>query len=314
MSLKSDLKKIKALLNFPLIFAQLKFNLSVELSEVIAYLKPKQKISLESCVASDSLIVLPTSYGKTVIYTLLPFYVEQLRRRSGIKIIVILPLNAILQQKIERFGSLMCSMRTVINGGSEHERQQFIEGSFRYLVGHPEDFLGKAGFSLLASSCWRDDVSHVIVDEAHCVVLWGAEFRIDYSRIRELRSLFPSAFMVGLTGTATVLLRSDIVATLGMRDASIVSMSLDRQNIRFILTHRLPTTGKGLTSEDSYSSVLQEYFDGLIARGCQYPKTIIYLKLKWCGFAYHEALLSGIDQIHIAQYHASLPGSVSVCV
>jgi hypothetical protein len=83
----------------------------------------------------------PTSYGKTVIYTQLPFYVEQLRLRAEIKIIVILSFNTILQQKIERFGSLMCSMRMVINGGSEREteRQQFIAGSFCYLVGHRDE-------------------------------------------------------------------------------------------------------------------------------------------------------------------------------
>ncbi len=302
---------IASLLNFSLFIAQRKFNMNVDITEVITYLKPKQKVSLESCVNNDSLIVLPTSYGKTLIYALLPFYVDESRHRSATKIVLIVPLNAILNEKVARLGSLMCQMKDVVHGNSECAQQQFVEGSFRYLIVHPEHFMGKAGFASLATVAWRSNVSHIVVDEAHCVVLWGCDFRIDFSRIRELRSIFPTSHIVGLTGTATTTMQSDIIATLGLRNVNRISMPVDRQNIKLIVVRRLPSTGRGLSSEDSYSAVLQNYFESLKEQQNQCPKTIIYLKLKWCGYAYHEALLGGIEHTQVAQYHASLPETVS---
>jgi ATP-dependent DNA helicase RecQ len=69
------------------------------------------------------------------------------------------------------------------------------------------------------------------VDEAHCISLWGHDFRPDYLRLRTvLRDLhFPT--ILALTATATPAVRKDILAQLGIEQAAQVVSGFDRPNL-----------------------------------------------------------------------------------
>jgi superfamily II DNA or RNA helicase len=66
---------------------------------VSVVLKPKQVMCLEAAyIGKDLLAVLPTGYGKSVIFHLLPSLLAEKKRRAGIRgndpvIIVIFPLT-----------------------------------------------------------------------------------------------------------------------------------------------------------------------------------------------------------------------------
>lgn len=66
-------------------------------------------------------------------------------------------------------------------------------------------------------------VSLLAVDEAHCISQWGHDFRPDYSRIGEIRSILGNPTTIALTATATKAVQEDIIAQLGF-DASEIKL------------------------------------------------------------------------------------------
>lgn len=89
MDLELILREKKALASYNL-------SLNTELN----YLRPKQLQCLREVVQKDLIAVLPTGYGKSLVYELLPFYCKFVKNISC-TVIVIVPLNSILQQEVE---------------------------------------------------------------------------------------------------------------------------------------------------------------------------------------------------------------------
>lgn len=63
-----------------------------------SYLKPLQCQSLKAALFSDSMIILPTGYGKSLIFELLPLL-------NNSQIIIVSPLNAIIEEQVSKFGT-----------------------------------------------------------------------------------------------------------------------------------------------------------------------------------------------------------------
>ena len=180
-----------------------------------------------------------------------------------------------------------------------------------FLIGHPEHVLNKSVCDVLCSDIYRG-VSHIVIDEAHCVVTWGEEFRPHYKRLPKLRSIFPQAFVLALTATATIQMQKDILSCLQMNDAMTICRSIARDNIKLSVQNRPAATAQKITEiHDDLQHVLEPYVNELCDTIENFPKTIIYSKLKVCAFAYEminrEARKREDAQIimaSVAQYHA----------
>jgi superfamily II DNA helicase RecQ len=147
---------------------------------------------------------------------------------------------------------------------------------------------------------------------------WGEEvFRPKYREIYQLRAIFTEAFFTAVTATATMSTRKDICRTLGMKNVSVVTLSSDRENIKYICNRRSSHCGGDNTAESSYASVFIVFLNELKEKKMSFPKTIIYTGLKWCGFGHQMAcqLLTSASQQFlkmdlVTQYHAHLPDQV----
>jgi superfamily II DNA helicase RecQ len=187
-----------------------------------------------------------------------------------------------------------------------------------YILGHPEAFVEQSNMRALKCAKWCKLVTHVFVDEAHCIMQWGDDtFRPKYRELYQLRAIFPQALFTAVTATATLSTRKEICKALGMNNVSVVATSGDRPNIRYTCDRRPSHSGASNTAESSYSSSFLPFIQELCTKGHAFPKTVIYTALKWCGFGHQLAyqLLIG-DQMQVqstaevTQYHAHLPNQV----
>ncbi len=184
-----------------------------------------------------------------------------------------------------------------------------------YLLGHPEDFMNKTVVRALSCAKWSKYVTHIFVDEAHCVLQWGEDtFRPKYRELYQLRSVCTEALFTAVTATATLSTQKEICTLLGMESVTVVAMSGNRANIKYSCLRRLSHSGADSTVESSYASCFRLFADELRNKGQAFPKTIIYTGLKWCGFG-HQLVNQTLTEslrvvVAVNQYHAHLPNQV----
>ncbi len=76
--------------------------------------------------------------------------------------------------------------------------------------------------------------SYLVVDEAHLVDRWGADFRTDYGRIAEIRRELGDPPVIACTATAGVETQRRILESLGIPDARVLVAGVDRPNIALV--------------------------------------------------------------------------------
>ena len=176
-------------------------------------LKLKQVLCLESVyLQNDVMCVLPTGYGKSLIFRLLPmllFAKLKLRgnvlrgwRSKGVStrlvdsiVIVVSPLNSLMSDQISRLGASGIKA-SVINiklskkgldsddvgdigdqvvdvDFSQCEENKLREGFYHIVFAHPETLISsKYGRELLLSKQYQENLVAIVVDEAHCIIEW----------------------------------------------------------------------------------------------------------------------------------------------
>lgn len=191
--------------------------INITRQQTFGSLKPLQTKSLISALNSDVLSILPTGYGKSLIFEILPRFVDICKSFNHVNqvqdiplttasaIILITPLNSIIYEQIQRYGdqaievgpsflaqlkihhSLCMSPGNATPCNCGHTIRKFLMGGFRYLIGHPEAFLAKLMFTIFRDDMFQNKIKHIVVDEAHCIDMWGDKFRIDFKDIEDLR-------------------------------------------------------------------------------------------------------------------------------
>lgn len=187
--------------------------------------RPAQKQVIDKVMAGQStLAVMPTGSGKSLCYQLPALAFPGLT-------LVVSPLIALMKDQVDQLNRLGLPA-TVINSTVSRDQQrsrleQAIAGRIKLLYIAPERFQNDE----FRSSLTRTKISLFAVDEAHCISLWGHDFRPDYLRLRSVLRELHSPPVLALTATATPAVRRDIVAQLGIQDAAQVVSGFDRPNL-----------------------------------------------------------------------------------
>ena len=176
-----------------------------------AVLKPKQVISLESVYfQKDVVCVLPTGYGKSLIFHLLPlllFAKFKLRGDLLLKwrsrsismdnvssiVVVVSPLNSLMTDQVYRLrmSGIQASVVNIKESDKDQmaddsdentdldidftlcEKKKLRDGQYHIVFAHPESFVScKYGRSLLLSEVYQQNVVAIVIDEAHCILDW----------------------------------------------------------------------------------------------------------------------------------------------
>ncbi|XP_062587881.1 ATP-dependent DNA helicase RecQ-like [Saccostrea cucullata] len=270
----------------------------------VNYLKPHQINSLYSIQTTDTFVTLPTGYGKSLIYELSPFYAQELGIRQ--KCVIISPLNAIIDQEIDKLGPLAIKL--------SEDYQHCNISDVKYVFGHPEGIISRSGFGSLSSMIQKDEEVIVCVDEAHCILEWGKEFRPVFQKIGSLRTLLKCRFLF-LTATMTERGVQEIKKLIGLKNLTITGQkTCVNENIFLSIRHRPAASGGENNVTKSFEACIKPLLIELFCKQDQFPLTIVYSNLKWCGYGVvvakrilKERMYNGLplpQNCRVMQFHA----------
>ncbi len=171
----------------------------------------------------DALVLMPTGGGKSLCYQIPALLLD------GVTI-VISPLIALMQDQVDALEEAGVQAAFMNSSQSEEQaaavRARLFSGELDLLYVSPERAT-KGAFRQLLSQI---RVSLFAIDEAHCVSIWGHDFRPDYRALDFLREEFPTVPRIALTATADERTREEIVSLLLKNPKRFVA-SFDRPNI-----------------------------------------------------------------------------------
>ena len=171
----------------------------------------------------DSLVLMPTGGGKSMCFQIPALCLD------GITLVVS-PLISLMKDQVQALQSNGVSasfFNSSLSPLQEQEViQQAISGHTKLLYLSPEKLIS-------VQDTWLKEltVSLVAIDEAHCVSMWGHDFRTEYTQLKSFRKSLPNTPFIALTATADKATRLDIESQLGLQDSKLFISSFDRRNL-----------------------------------------------------------------------------------
>ena len=175
------------------------------------------------------LVVRPTGSGKTLCFQLPALL------RPGATVVVS-PLKALMAEQVSTLLRKKVPASFVNSDlSSEEKRLRYAllrRGAIKLLHLAPERFFVQNDAERARLAALRP--AYLVVDEAHCIDQWGADFRPEYGRLGEIRRQLGNPPVLAFTATAGQEMQARILASLGAEDAEVFVSGVDRPNITLL--------------------------------------------------------------------------------
>jgi ATP-dependent DNA helicase RecQ len=197
---------------------------------------PLQKEAMDCvCSGRDSIVVLPTGGGKSLCFQAPAMALPGLT-------LVISPLLSLMKDQVDGLldnGIPAARLDSTISSGEKVQLYHRLRRrELRLLYVSPERMVVEAFLNFL-KDC---GVSSIAVDEAHCVSMWGHDFRPEYRQLGILRETFPGVPIGTYTATATAHVRHDIAEQLRLDRPEVFVGKFDRPNLVYRVRRRTQAT------------------------------------------------------------------------
>jgi len=201
---------------------------------------------------------MPTGSGKSLTYQL----AAMLRPEPTL---VLSPLIALMKDQVDKLPPKIAATATFVNSSLSAEESaarlgKVASGETRLVYAAPER-LRQARFVEMLRTI---GIGLVVVDEVHCVSMWGHDFRPDYLFIRRGLEELGGPTLLGMTATATPQTAREIGVALG-REPHVVHTSVVRPNLRY-------DVARVVNAEDRLEILLERL------RGLRGGSTIVYAR------------------------------------
>ena len=191
--------------------------------------RPGQLKAIKTALSGKKLLLIqPTGWGKTVIY-------QMVALNLGLTV-VFTPLKALMRDQIER--AARAGLRAeLLNSDQDQATQRAIlreaqSGRIQLLFIAPERLQNQLWQNVLPNL----PIKAVAIDEAHCISIWGHDFRPEYQEIGAFVKQLPRRTpLLAVTATATKYAAQDIKRQLG-RWVRSQRGRLSRPNLHFSVT------------------------------------------------------------------------------
>ena len=150
---------------------------------------------------------------------------------SGITLVVT-PLISLMQNQVLELKKIKIQAEYITsemdNFQINNVLKKVLENKIKLLYISPERIENKRYNAIFSTL----DISYIIVDEAHCVSVWGNDFRPSYQHIKSLiKNLKTRPTIAAFTATANKKVIDDIEKILELKDVNIFKSGFDRPNL-----------------------------------------------------------------------------------
>ncbi len=186
-----------------------------------------------SCIGEgrDSIVVLPTGGGKSLCFQAPALLLPGLT-------IVVSPLLSLMKDQVDSLLECGIPAARVDSTLSPAEKAVIFarlrNRELKLLYVSPERLVMEGFLAFLRTN----GISSVAVDEAHCVSMWGHDFRPEYRQLSVLREALPGIPIGAYTATATDQVRRDIAEQLRLDHPRTFVGVFDRPNLLYRVHRR----------------------------------------------------------------------------
>jgi ATP-dependent DNA helicase RecQ len=193
------------------------------------FLDAQEEVITAIAGGADALVVMPTGGGKSLCYQLPALLLEGTT-------IVVSPLIALMKDQVDalqRRGISATLINSTLSPGEQQERiRALARGEFKLVYIAPERFRSRSFLEALGQST----IALFAVDEAHCMSMWGHDFRPDYFRLGQVLETLGRPQVAAFTATATPEVRRDILTHLALREPREFVAGFARPNLKLLIT------------------------------------------------------------------------------
>ena len=174
--------------------------------------RPWQREAIEALLGGSRhvLVVAPTGGGKSLCYQLPAVALEGTT-------LVLCPLISLMEDQVRGLEARGIPATFIASSLPREENGRRLaglrRGAYKIVYAAPERLAFDGFLDTLAAS----RLALVAIDEAHCIVQWGHDFRPDYLRIGEALDRLQPPRVLACTATATPYARREIILRLGWR-------------------------------------------------------------------------------------------------
>jgi ATP-dependent DNA helicase RecQ len=244
----------------------------------------KQWQTIEKILSGERVLLIEkTGFGKSLCFQFPATVFEGTT-------VIFSPLTALMRDQVKKLQSLGISAKCINSEQSVEENKQIInevkQGTIKILYITPE----RQENNEWIEAAHQMNLSMVVVDEAHCISIWGHDFRPAYKRIVDLVNLLPKGLpILATTATATKRVEQDVATQIG-NGITVIRGNLMRDNFKLFVIK--------VSSEDEKQIWLGQNIEKLPGSGILYTGTRFDTETysKWFNYlnisstAYHAKL------------------------
>jgi ATP-dependent DNA helicase RecQ len=196
-----------------------------------SFLTAQEEVITQLLDGKPALAVMPTGSGKSLCYQLPALLLPHFS-------IVVSPMISLMKDQVMQMQALGVSAAMYHSAMDAVERGAVLTrleaGDLKLLYVAPET-LTKDSF---LQNIDPTKIDLLAVDEAHCISIWGHDFRPEYRLLAPLVEKFPRAVRFALTATATPQVRDDICKVLRIPKEHQFVESFDRRNLMLVVEQK----------------------------------------------------------------------------
>ena len=192
-----------------------------------SYFSAKKRGDEEGLLDCDGkqIVLLPTGAGKSLCFQIPAILMEG-------PTLVIYPLLALMGDQYRRMSEGGIKAAIFRGGQTAEERDEnfrLLDGGAKIIIANPEILSDEK----LTGRLKEYGISHIAIDEAHCVSEWGDTFRPAYLELGKILRTLDVPIVTAFTATASPEVLARISDVLFNGEAHIVRSESDRPNIHY---------------------------------------------------------------------------------